>query len=377
MLFLSCSMKKKLALCNGTIYNGAAVLTDRVLLIEGEKVLGVVAHNEVPEGFEVVDVEGDNICPGLIDLQIYGAGSSLFSAELTVDSLHHIERTLLNQGCTSFCLTLATNTIPVFKEAIRVFNASNPRAAICLHLEGPFLNVKKRGAHPEELIVKADRETLVSLLDDDNGAVGIMTVAPELFEQDCLDYLLAKGVLVSAGHTDASFGEATASFDKGVAAATHLWNAMSPLHHRQVGVPGAALNHDKVCASVIVDGIHVDIEAVKLSKALMKERLFLITDAVTDCDKGIYKHALNGDHYVLPDGTLSGSALTLLGAVRNCVEMAHIPMDESIRMATSYPARLIGRDDIGHLDAGAKANVLVFDSNFSVKKVYFEGEVVV
>lgn len=366
-------MNNKIALYNGTIYSGHDIINDKALLISDGKVQDIMSVDQIPAGFERVDVEGANICPGLIDLQIYGAGGSLFSAELTAESLSHIENTLLAQGCTSYFLTLATNRIEVFKEAIRVYNAASPRNTLGLHLEGPFLNPKKRGAHPEELILKADVEILQDLLEGADQAVGMMTVAPELLEDSCLDYLKAKGILISAGHSDATADESAMAFDKGVLAATHLWNAMSPLHHREIGVPGAVFNHDTVCASIIVDGIHVDFEAVKLSKAVMGERLFLITDAVTDCEKGIYQHVLNKDHYVLPNGTLSGSALTMLGAVHNCVEKVGIPLDEALRMATAYPARLIGRHDIGYLNKGGKANVLVFDRDFKVKKVYFEG----
>ncbi len=367
-------MERKLALYNGTIYSGYDIIQNQALLISGEHIEGMVPEGQIPEGFEKIDVEGDAICPGLIDLQIYGTGGNLFSETLSADAVHFIEKELLSQGCTSFYLTLATNTISVFDKAIHAFKEASPRVALGLHLEGPFLNTKKRGAHPAALIVKADLPTLRHLFEGNEDAIGIITVAPELLERECLDYLVSKGVLISAGHTDATLEEAVDAFGSGIKAATHLWNAMSPLHHRQAGVPGAIFNHNDVCASIVVDGIHVDYEVVKISKAQMGERLFLITDAVTSCDSGIYKHVFNTDHYVMPDGTLSGSALTMLGAIRNCVEKVAIPLDEAIRMATIYPARIIERKDLGHLEVGARANVLVFDQHFNVKKVYFEGE---
>ena len=186
----------------------------------------------------------------------------------------------------------------------------------------------------------------------------------------------AEYILLSAGHSNATFEEAKLSFDKGIKTVTHLWNAMSPLHHRNVGLPGATYIHSSVYASIIVDGIHVDYEAVKISKEIMKQRLFLITDAVAKCEKDIYHHILNGDHYVLPDGTLSGSALTMLKAVQNCVQKVNIPLDEALRMATLYPANLIDRQDLGRLDEGSVANVLVFDADFNVDAVYFKGKLV-
>jgi len=368
---------RKFALVNGHIFNGDHVFLEHALVIQGEKINGICPASDVPADAEQIDVEGANICPGLVDLQVYGAGDDLFSAELTTESMARIERRLLAQGCTSFVLTLATNTIAIFKEAIRLFNGYQPQSAIGLHLEGPFLNPQKRGAHPAKLIVSPSVELISDLLEEDQGAVKMMTIAPEQIDAESLDLLLQRSILLSAGHSAATFEQGMQGFDSGIKAATHLWNAMSPFHHRDTGLPGAAFRHPEVAASIIVDGIHVDYQAVKVAKELMGRRLFLITDAVATCDKGIYQHILNDDHYILPDGTLSGSALSLLGAIRNCVKYVDIPLEEAIRMATSYPATLIGRSDIGNLDAGSQANVLVFDADFNVRAVYCQGEKVV
>src|SRR5690606_38472989 len=138
-------------------------------------------------------------------------------------------------------------------------------------------------------------------------------------------------------------------------------NAMSPLHHRQTGLPGATFLAEDVHASIVADGIHVAYEAVAMSKKLLGERLFLITDAVEESRNGVYKHQRNGDHFILPDGTLSGSALTLMQAVANCVHHAGIPLDEALRMASLYPARLFGATDRGDIAAGKRADLNVFD----------------
>ncbi|MGN0003899.1 MAG: N-acetylglucosamine-6-phosphate deacetylase [Sphingobacterium composti] len=367
-------MKSKFALTNGIIFTGNNTYTYKALLIEGESILCVVDETNIPESFEKIDVQGKYIAPGLIDLQIYGAAGSLFSADLTVDSINRIEQALLREGCTSFYLTLATNTLEVFKEAIEIYKSTSSEIALGLHLEGPFLNPIKRGAHPEELIIEASESIMEYLLAEDEGVVKMMTIAPELMSPECIQYLQRKGILISAGHSNATYEEANEAFESGVKTVTHLWNAMSPLHHRNVGLPGATYNHHSVHASIIADGIHVDFEAVKISKAMMGERLFLITDAVTSCDKGIYKHIYNKDHYVLPNGTLSGSAVSMIKSVENCVRHIGIALDEAIRMATLYPANLINRDDLGRLEEGALANILVFDDAFRVDSVYFKGQ---
>lgn len=366
-------MNQNLALCNGRIFTEYQVLDNHAVLISRDRILAIVPSDEIPSDFEVIDLQGGNICPGLIDLQIYGTDNDLFSAELTVESLSKIDQNLLKQGCTSYMPTLATNKLAVFKTAIDVFRQVQSKVALGLHLEGPFLNPAKRGAHPEELIVKATKPILEDLLQGQD-VVKIMTIAAELMDQECIDYLQEQGVRLTLGHSTATYQQATSAFNKGVGMVTHLWNAMSPFHHREVGIPGAAFSHASVAASIIVDGIHVDYEAVRLSKELMGERLFLITDAVAACNKGVYQHVLNGDHYVMPDGTLSGSALSLLQAVKNCVQHVGIDLSEALRMATLYPARQIARDDIGNLRTHSLANILVFDSEYRVQQVVFEGK---
>ena len=367
-------MESKIALVNGHIYNGDDYFIGQALLIKGSVIHGIFPKHAIPEDYVQIDVEGANICPGLIDLQIYGAGEDLFSAVLSAESISRIDNSLLAAGCTSYLLTLATNSLSVFKEAIAVFNSTESSVALGLHLEGPFLNSTKRGAHTAELILKASPENIEELLHDAKDAVKMMTVAPELLDDSCLDLLLESGILLSAGHSAARFAEGIAAFDKGIQATTHLWNAMSAFHHRETGLSGATFRHPQARASIIVDGIHVDYEAVRLSKQLLDRRLFLITDAVAPCSTGIYQHLLNKDHFTLPDGTLSGSALTLLKAIQNCVEHVGIALDEAIRMATLYPAALLGRSDIGQFVEGSRANILVFKEDFSVQNVYLDGE---
>ncbi|GHE46647.1 N-acetylglucosamine-6-phosphate deacetylase [Sphingobacterium griseoflavum] len=364
---------QKIALVNGRIFNGDDVFLGHGLLMDAGRIQGIFPMRAIPQDYLQVDVERGHISAGLIDLQIYGTGNDLFSAELSMDSLDRIERNLIMQGCTSFMLTLATNSIAVLHKGIEIFKDWQPKAALGLHLEGPFLNKAKGGAHPAKYMLEPSLENMEELLRDAQGVVKMMTIAPELIDQAVVKELRRRGILLSAGHSAASFQEANEGFSSGIQAVTHLWNAMSPFHHRDTGLPGAVFQHDKVKASIIADGVHVDFQALKLSKKLLGDRLFLITDAVATCDKGPYQHVRKIDHYTLPDGTLSGSALTLLQAVGNCVVQADIALEEALRMATSYPAELLGRSDIGNLNTGSSANVLVFDAEFGVQQVYMGG----
>ncbi|MES2650999.1 MAG: N-acetylglucosamine-6-phosphate deacetylase [Bacteroidota bacterium] len=324
------------------------------------------------------DVTGDNdylIIPGFIDLQIYGTAGKLFSAQPSLESINHIEDALLIQGSTGFLICLATNTPKVFNECIEVIKKHRSEARNCLglHLEGPFINPKKRGAHVEEFIRKATLDEVKKLLDFADGTVKMMTLAPELQDDDVIEYLLDNDVVVSLGHSEASFEQATKAYNQGIQTTTHLFNAMSAIQHRAPGIPTAVFNHPKAMSSIIADGHHVDFEVVKMAAKLMKERLFLITDAVTACNTGPYQHhAVNGK-FVMPDGTLSGSSLTMLQAIQNCINHCDVSMVDAINMATQYPAKLI-KKEIGTIAKGAEANLLVLDKNLNLEKVFFKGE---
>ncbi|SFH13821.1 N-acetylglucosamine-6-phosphate deacetylase [Pedobacter insulae] len=317
------------------------------------------------------------LVPGFIDLQIYGAAGKLFSSEPTVESLTIIEDDLLKKGTTSFLACIATNTPSVFNACIKAAKAHREVAKNCfgLHLEGPFLNPKRKGAHVNEFIRKATLDEIKALLDFGDGVIKMMTIATELQDEKVIQYLLDHHIVVSLGHSDATFEQATQAYNMGVQTTTHLFNAMSPLHHRDPGIPTAIFNHHKAMASLIVDGNHVDFEVVKISQKLLRERMFLITDAVTSCSSGPYQHRLLGDKFVMPDGTLSGSSLTMLQAVKNCINYCDIDLTDALKMSSFYPAKLIGEDKVkGKIQSGYQADLLVLDKELSLKQVIFRGE---
>jgi N-acetylglucosamine-6-phosphate deacetylase len=326
---------------------------------------------------EIISDRENLIIPGFIDLQIYGAGGRLFSANPTVESLTIIENNLFKKGTTGFLACIATNTPEVFNACIIAAKEHKKIAKNCLglHLEGPFLNAKRRGAHVSEFIRKATLDEIKTLLDFGDGIIKMMTIAPELQDEKVIRYLLDNDVVVSLGHSDASFEQATAAYDLGIQTTTHLFNAMSPIHHREPGIPSAVFNHDKAMASIIADGNHVDFEVIKFSQKLLKERMFLITDAVTECSAGPYQHRLLGDKFVMPDGTLSGSSLTMLQAVKNCVNHCDIDLIDAIKMSSLYPAKLIGEDGFkGKIKSGYQADFLVLDKELNLKEIIFNGE---
>ena len=362
------------AIINGILFTNDQFVRGRVLLMKGGRIVATVAPDEMPDDAEVIDAADNFVVPGFIDLQIYGGGRRLFSDDPSTRSMEQIADALVKSGTTGFMITMATNSLAVMDEAFETLSGYKHPALLGLHLEGPYLNPAKKGAHPVEYIRLPDTDEIAALLKQSGNSLRMMTIAPERFAPEAIRLLLDNGVLLSAGHSNATFDEAMAGFDNGIRAVTHLFNAMSPFHHRDPGLPGATFQSDTVRASIIADGIHVDYQTLSISKKLMGERLFLITDAVAETEGGTYTHVFKGDRYTLPDGTLSGSALTMMQAVANCVRYAGIPLEEALRMATVYPASLIGAGDYGRIEPGKVANVVVFDKEYKVTKVFLAGK---
>jgi N-acetylglucosamine-6-phosphate deacetylase len=349
----------------------------KAVLIDGENIIGIVDESDIPHGAKQITLQGAYLATGLIDLQIYGAGTPLFfGGDPSAQALAQMETTLLKQGCTGFLATIATNTHQIVEQGIQAMLAYRDRKIgnlLGLHLEGPYLNAKRRGAHPESLIKKATLAEVKRWVKMADGELKMITIAPELQDAEVLEYLDDQGIVLSAGHTDAGYQQAMSFFNHPIKAATHLYNAMPPMHHRQPGII-PAIFANKPYTSIVADGIHVDYAMIALAKHELGDKLFLITDAVAESKTGVYQHVLKGDHYTMPDDTLSGSALTMLKAVQNCVEHAGIALAEAINMASLYPAQLLRKaDKQGKIATGYLANMIVFDDGYQVQSSILKG----
>ena len=354
------------AFYNGIIFNGITLRSHSAVLVEEGRIVAVVAEEAIPSHAVKTDLKGNYLAPAFIDLQLYGGNGKLFSHELSIESLQATYDYCRSGGCTQFFITLATNSIELFIKGIevaRAYQEQGGKGLLGVHLEGPYINPLKKGAHIEQYIKRPTVDEVIQLLAFGEGVFKMMTLAPEQCEPSIIKLLQDNGIIVSAGHSNATYGEATKAFNDGIPAATHLFNAMSPLQHRAPGLAGAIYDHPSVMSSIVADGIHVDFAVLRISKQIMKDRLFLITDAVTPTPGGSYPHVFAGDRYNMPDGTLSGSALTMMKAVKNCVEKAHIELDEALRMASLYPAALAGlAHEMGKIEPGYKAEMVVFDA---------------
>lgn len=366
----------KIAFTNARVFTGEAVLNDQAVLTEAGTVVGLAA--EVPDGYEIVDLWGLNLAPGLIDLQLYGGQGRLFTTEPTPDVIRATYAQHRRSGTTHFQITYHTAPLAgmlAAVEASRRYRADGEPGLLGLHLEGPYFNPVKRGAHLARYVRVPDRTELSTLVEATRDLPTYLTLAPEMLPDDLLSLLLDSPIRLSAGHSDATYRQMKAAFAKGVSLVTHLFNAMSQFGSREPGLVGATFDSDAY-ASIIADGVHVDYATIRITKQVMGERLFLITDAVTEDRRGEYPFRFNAARNRFEDesGTLSGSALTMREAVKNCVEHVGIALDEALRMASTVPARLVGLGDrLGRIAPGFEASFLVFGEELDVRGVVERG----
>ena len=350
------------------IFTGSDWLPDHSIITEDELIVDVLPMVSLSSEMTIAK-HLPIIAPAFIDVQIYGADSKLFATYPTADSLQKLYRHCAAGGTHYFLPTAATNTIEVFYkciDAIKEYWDKSGKGVFGFHIEGPWINKLKRGAHIESLIHSPTLDEVNELLAYGKGVIKIITLAPEVCSKEIVDLILSNDIIVSAGHSNATFAEGTDAFDNGIATATHLFNAMSPLHHREPGLPAAILQHPSVMASIIPDGFHVDFEMISIAKQIMKERLFIITDAVTETNEGLYPHQLAEDKYE-SNGILSGSVLSMAKGVKNLVDKVGIELSEALRMASLYPARLLGMSNsMGMIKRGYKADLVFLDNALNV-----------
>jgi N-acetylglucosamine-6-phosphate deacetylase len=361
------------ALTNATVFTGSETLTGKAIQINNGRIEAIIDPASIPEGSEVIDCGDNCISAGLIDLQIAGGGGYLFSANPSAEALKGITDAIVRSGTTGFLITIPTNSFEVYFSAIRVVKENPHPAILGIHLEGPYISTFRKGAHIKNYIKSPDLAEIKDLLAESEGVVKMLTVAPEICGEGIIEYLNDNGIVVAAGHSNATFREAVNGFKRGIKTTTHLFNGMSQMHHRDPGLPGATFETENIKASIIADGIHVDYNMVSIAKKLMNERLFLVTDAVEENMNGAYQHVRQKDRFTLPDGTLSGSILTMMQAVKNCIEDIGIPVEEALRMASAYPIELMNISGRGRIEPGYKADLIVFNKNYEIEHIFIEG----
>lgn len=353
------------------LFTGDGWLYDHAIITESgivDKIIPVSSLNDNA----AENLPGCFITSAFIDLQNYGAYEKLFAVYPEKDALYKLKE-YCEKGAAAYCLpTVATNPLDVFYkciDAIRAYWSEGGEGILGLHIEGPWINPVKRGAHIESLIHPPTLKEVSDLLEYGKGVVKMITLAPEVCSQEAIAIIQSYNVIISAGHSNATYKEAMQAFGDGIKTVTHLYNAMSPLQHREPGLVGASFNNENVMASVIPDGYHVDFAALRIAKKVMGERLFVITDAVTETNKGRYQHHLVGDKYESA-GILSGSALTMIKAFQNLIRNVGVETEAALRMCSLNPAKVIGKEkELGRIAPGFRSKMIVINEKMEFVKM--------
>lgn len=372
------------------IVNGSIVLKDGIVedcvLCFDSKICGITSKEQIPEGAEIIDAKGGFIAPGLIDIHIHGY-LGCDASDGSADGIKKMANGIMKNGVTSWCPTTMTVSMEEINTALQTVRSLKEESKnwcgaeiLGVNLEGPFINPKKKGAQAETHIKPLDAEFVTK----NSDIISLATVAPEMeggiegikkIKEGC-------GVKVSIGHTDASFEETLAGIDAGATHITHLFNAQTPLHHRNPGVVGAALLRD-VYTELICDTFHVHKGLFQLVAKAKGDKLVLITDCTRaggmpdgEYTLGGQKIIVNGIECLLEDGTIAGSVLKLNNAVKNVYNNTDMPLWSVVNAASLNPAKAIGVDDRkGSLDAGKDADIIITDSDFNIMKTIIGGEV--
>ncbi|AQM19972.1 N-acetylglucosamine-6-phosphate deacetylase [Vibrio anguillarum] len=372
------------ALTNCKIYTGSDVLVDHAVIINNELIEAVCPIADLPQDIATQDLNGANLSPGFIDLQLNGCGGVMLNDEVTATTMQIMHKANLKSGCTSFLPTLITSSDEDMRKAIsaaREYHSQYKNQSLGLHLEGPYLNVMKKGIHSVDFIRPSD-DNMIATMCENSDVIAKVTLAPEHNNPEHIERLVKAGIVVSIGHTNATYTEARKSFESGITFATHLFNAMTPMVGREPGVVGAIYDTPEVYAGIIADGFHVDYANIRIAHKIKGEKLVLVTDATAPAGANMDYFIFVGKKVYYRDGkcvdengTLGGSALTMIEAVQNTVEHVGIALDEALRMATLYPAKAIGVDHkLGRVKKGMVANLTAFDRDFNVQATVVNGQ---
>jgi len=367
-----------------SIFDGAHFLQNHCVVVRGETVAGLLPLAQCPAGLDVVALPEGTLAPGLIDLQVNGGGDLMFNNQPGEETLVAMLGAHRATGTTAMMPTLISDTRAIQEQAVsavRAARAGGHAGILGIHLEGPHFEVARRGAHRAQMI-RPPRDEDIAWLCSLTDLKVIVTLAPEHTGAGQIRQLSASGIHVCAGHTNASHAQLVAAMQEGLEGVTHLFNAMSPLAGREPGTVGAALAEDALWAGIIADGHHVHPANIRLAqRAKPAGRLVLVSDAMAtvggrSASFSLYGEqvSLEGDKLVNGDGVLAGSAIGMIDAVAYAAGTVGIPLEECLRMASLYPAAILGLDNrLGRIAAGYRADLVHFDSDFSVHNTWLAG----
>jgi N-acetylglucosamine-6-phosphate deacetylase len=382
-----------LALINGHVLTDAGFEEGRVVVLDAGRIQAVPAHEQWQaerarrggEGKQsVYDLKGQRLVPGFIDTQVNGGGGVLFNDDASVDSIVEIGRAHRRYGTTGFLPTLISDDLDVVVKAVRAVQTAieiGVPGVLGIHIEGPFLNEERKGVHDVTKLRWLDEDAL-GLLTSLNGGRTLVTLAPERTSPQIIRKLADAGVIVSAGHTNGTYDEIKDALSQGLTGFTHLFNAMSQLTGREPGAVGAALDDPDSWCGIIVDGHHVDPVVLRIAMRCKRlDRFMLVTDAMPSVGGSNKAFKLQGrpisvsDNMLLDEhGRLAGSDIDMATAVRNTISMLGVDLEQSLRMASRYPAQFLRLDhEIGRIAPGHRANLALLDAKLDVVATWIDG----
>lgn len=384
-------MEELFAIEQVQIFEDGQAFPDSTLVVKNGRISYAGSQKDAPDlkGIKTVIAQGYSIAPGYIDLQLNGGFGKDFTAE--PDSLIEVARLLPPAGVVAFLATFITSPIEMYPPKLRAVelaqmsqhqDQAGSARILGAHIEGPFLNPATKGAHNQSLFIEPDATALSFLQPIE--AVRLLTLAPEQpGALQAIRELASQGIVIAIGHSNATAEEAIAGIQAGAHYATHLYNAMRGMQHRDPGLVGTLLTCDEITCGIIADGIHVHPRMVKLAyRTLGSKRLTLVTDAMSAMGMPPGEYVIGDQDVVvdgttarLSDGTLAGSILLMDQAVRNMVNFSGCSPAEAVRMASTTPAEVLGIDhEYGHLRPGDRADFVVLDENLRVLQTYIDGQ---
>ncbi len=370
---------------NGRVALPAGAVGAVDIAVADGTVTSVTPAADTPADREI-DLDGGWLLPGFVDTQVNGGGGVLFNDQVDVEAIAAIGAAHARYGTTAFLPTLISDTPTQIAAALAAVDAAIEQGVpgvVGIHIEGPFINEVKRGIHEAHRIRRLDDAILATLTAPHRGRV-MLTLAPELCDEDDIRTLVRHGVIVSAGHSDATYDEAQRAIGAGLTGFTHLFNAMSPLHHRNPGAVGAAFDSDSWCG-LIVDNVHLHPAVVRLAvHAKGKDRIMLVTDAMPSVGTDVSEFTLQGKRIavkdgvcIFEDGTLAGTHLDMASALRKTVEVTGLSVPDVSAMASATPAAFLSlQDSIGAIAGGQRADWVWLSAELAPRATWIAGRIV-
>ena len=374
------------ALVNGRVLGDNGLIEGRGVLLDRGRIVDIVAESDPRcRSAQRYDLQGQLLLPGFTDLQVNGGGGVLFNDAPSIESIRAIGAAHRRFGTTGFLPTLISEDLDVVARAIAAVQGAiqaGVPGVLGIHIEGPFLSVARKGVHDPAKFRELDASA-VGLLSSLKGGKTLVTLAPEMTTPEVIRSLARSGVVVSAGHTNATYAEVSAALQHGLTGFTHLFNAMSQLTGREPGVVGAALEDPNSWCGIIADGEHSSPVVLRIAlRAKPHNRFMLVTDAMPGVGTHQASFNLQGRKITVSglvcydeEGRLAGSNIDMASCVRNAVKLLHLPLHEAVRMASLHPAEFLGiAHDTGLIRAGYRANLVLADDELNVLETWIDGQ---